>query len=499
MGERITVVGGSDSAISVTLDGSQAIRLAQQFSEDIKNYYQNNKLLANPEDSETPTDKIGYGVITAGGAYNLGNGYDYIVVGGYNYTQDPLNAMFAIDPENANYLTDAVTINSARMNANQNVSVVAGNYSGFTYEAGQESGKLAAGHASNNVNFKGNTVNGGNWDIRTGSGDDTIITGSGSNTVYASTGKNLIDITSGIRNQVNSEGQDTIIASQSSTAQNRVTLSGGNKDYHATVNINKGASVSDTSFYNVVTVGGGSTIEGGTYGNYTFDGSNDSNMNHMAGGLSSTIQATGDLQIVQGDSNTINASQSLTFLNGKGNTLANTQGQALGFGANELNYTLNATGNDAGLFVADAGNETLNASGSTVGLSIYANTIVGGGGTNFVATGGSGNDVMVGGTGNSTFTGGAGDNFFMFDKNNSEDGKTLIKDFSHTGSNNKIALYNFGLDSDSLAELLRNSQNNDKGDAVLNLNGHTITVEGVSVSDLTVNQFDVGNPSIKSS
>ncbi|WP_271829329.1 hypothetical protein [Commensalibacter communis] len=385
------------------------------------------------------------------------------------------------------------------MNANQNVSVVAGNSGGFTYVAGQESGKIAAGNAESNVNFRGNTVNGGNWDIRTGTGNDTIVTGSGNNTVYASTGVNSIDITYGTRNQVRSEGEDSIFASKSSTAQNRVTLSGGNKDYHATVEINKGASVSDTSFYNVVTVGGGSTIEGGTYGNYTFDGSYDSSLNHMAGGLSSTVQATGDLQVVQGDSNTINASQSLTFLNGKGNTLANTQGQALGFGANELNYTLNATGNDAGLFVADAGNETLNASGSTVGLSIYANTIVGGGGTNFVATGGSGNDVMVGGTGNSTFTGGAGDNFFMFDKNNSEDGKTLIKDFSHTGSNNKIALYNFGLDSDSLAELLRNSQNNDKGDAVLNLNGHTITVEGVSVSDLTVNQFDVGNPSIKSS
>ncbi|MDI2112567.1 autotransporter outer membrane beta-barrel domain-containing protein [Commensalibacter nepenthis] len=496
MGERITVIGGSDSVIAVTLDGSQALKLAHQFSEDIKNYYQYNKLLANPKDSETPTDKIGYGVITAGGAYNLGNGYDYIVVGGYNYASDPVNYKETVTTDNS--LPDAVTINSARMNASQYVRIVAGNLNGFTYQAGQESGVLAAGNAESNVYFQGNTVNGGNWDIRTGAGNDTIITGSGSNTVNASTGKNLIDITSGIRNQVNSEGQDSIIASQSSTAQNRVTLRGGNENYHATVNINKGASVSDVSYYNVVTVGGGSTIEGGTYGNYTFDGSYDSNLNYMTGGLSNAVQATGDLRVVQGDSNTINASQSLTFLNGKGNTLANAQGLALGFGANELNYTLNATGNDAGLFVADAGNETLNASGSTVGLSIYANT-VDGGGTNFVATGGSGDDVMVGGTGNSTFTGGAGDNFFMFDKNSSENGTTVIKDFAHTGSNNKIALFNFGLDADSLAELLRNSQNDDKGDAVLNLNGHTITVEGVSISNLTVNQFDVGNPAVKSS
>lgn len=486
-GQIITIAGGTDSSIAVTLDGSQAISLANQFKSDLDNYYQNNNLnILDLTENPNVDDRVGYGLVTDGGIYSAGNGYDYIVVGGYN-THDPSKAMSKEELAQANLLNSAVTINSV-MTQGQFVNVLSGDLSNFTYNAGQENGNLAAGNIGDNVVFNGNTVNGGNWNIATGQGDDTVITGSGNNTVNASTGNNFINITAGNRNVVNSTGHDSIFAAKDSNAQNTISINGaGSQDAHTSVDVNKNAAVYDFSSYNTVTVGGGSTIAGGSYGTYTFDGSYDSNQNLMTGGLSSSITAVTDLQAVQGNSNTINASQSLSFFNGIGDMNADVQGQAVGFGADGLNYTLNATGAKDSFFTAGAGNETLNASGSTSNFLVYSYNVAGAD-SNFVASGGSGNDTLVGGTGNSTFSGGAGDNLFLFTKETAENGNTVITDFSKA---DKIGLYDFGLDNDSLQTLLQNSQ--DGNNAVLRLEGHTITIEGVSVSDLTIDQFQVNN------
>ncbi|EHD13029.1 hypothetical protein CIN_20120 [Commensalibacter intestini A911] len=514
MGERITVVGGTDSAIAVTLDGTQAISLAKQFGSELQDYYASNKLnYMNVTDSPTSVDdQIGYGMITQGGGYSAGNGYDYIVVGGFNADVSPNVGMTATQISNATLLDQAVTIDSA-MNASQNVKVLAGNTGGFVYNASLESGQFVGGNAQNNIVFTGNTLNGGNWNIVVGDGNNVIVAGSGNNTIdagdgnntiksgtgnntiTAGEGNNIITLTDGNINQVNSNGNDTIVASSDSTAKNSVTLNGGySADYNATVNLNAGASVSDLSFYNTVTVGGGSTINGGTSGTYTFNGVGNSDQSTLNDGNNSTITASGDLKVVHGDSNTITASGDLSFLNGVGTTENNVTGSVNAFGAAGLDYTLNITDSGSGYFVADVGNETLNASGSTQALQVYANTVVGGT-SDFVATGGSGNDTLVAGTGDSTFTGGAGDNLFMFNKNTADNGNTVITDFSKEGSDNKIGLFNYGLDSSSLQSLLDNSKNDASGNAVLNLDGHTITIEGVSVSDLTVNQFEVANAS----
>lgn len=492
-GQIITVTGGTDSSIAVTLDGSQAITLANQFKQDLDNYYKNNQLnILDVTADPSINDKTGYGIVTQGGAYTAGNGYDYIVVGGYN-AHNPSNAMSQDELSKVNLLDNAVTINSV-MTSGQFVRVLSGDLKNFTYNAGQENGQLAAGNVGDSVVFNGNTVNGGNWDINTGRGNDTIITGSGNNTVHASTGENSINITAGKLNFVSSEGQDSIFAAKDSTAQNVISINGGqSKDAHTNVDVNKNAAVYDYSSYNTVTVGGGSTITGGSYGTYTFDGSNDSNANLLTGGLSSSVTAVTDLQAVQVNANTINASQSLSFFNGVGDTNANVDGRAVGFGAAGLNYTLNTKGTKDGFFTAGAGNETLNASGSTSNLLVYSYNVAGEA-SDFVASGGSGNDTLVGGTGNSTFSGGAGDNLFLFTKESAEQGNTVITDFS---KNDKIGLYDFGLDNDSLQTLLQNSQ--EGKDAVLKLDGHTITIQGVSVSDLTVDQFQVGTTTTKSS
>lgn len=510
MGERITVVGGTDSAIAVTLDGSQAVKLANEFAKDLRGYYVNNDKLnfmavtANPDVIE---DKLGYGIITQGGSYSAGNGYDYIVAGGYNYTKNPIylgqdgETDESVNPSTAELLNQDVTINSI-MNANQTVNILAGNTGGFTYNAGEESGQFAGGSAENNVLFQGNTVNGGTWTIAVGNGNNTINAGSGINTIYSgdsteaagSRGHSVIDITNGIANTVRSEGKDTITALDGSTAVNNVVLSGGSSQY-ATVNLsNDNAVVTDMSYYNSVTVGGGSTINGGNDGNYAFTASDDDLQGTFTNGVSSTINAASDLTVVHGNDNTITGSQHVTLLNGVGNTAMTASGRSVVFGADGLNLTLDATGDDSALYVANVGNATLDASGSTAGIAIYGNSAVDGN-QNLVAKGGSGNDELNAGAGNSTFTGGTGDNLFVFNKASDTDGKTVITDFNREGSSNKIFLYDYGLDNDSLQALLDSSKDDANGNAVLNLSNHTITVEGVHASDLTVNQFMLGGDS----
>ncbi|CAK7192196.1 hypothetical protein COMNV_00381 [Commensalibacter sp. Nvir] len=81
-------------------------------------------------------------------------------------------------------------------------------------------------------------------------------------------------------------------------------------------------------------------------------------------------------------------------------------------------------------------------------------------------------------------------------KDTCQDGNTVITDFEKDGTNNKIELLNFGLDKNSLQELLNNSQDGQNGNAVIKLNGHTITFEGVDISKLRADQFELyNNPS----
>ncbi|CAI3948906.1 unnamed protein product [Commensalibacter communis] len=106
--------------------------------------------------------------------------------------------------------------------------------------------------------------------------------------------------------------------------------------------------------------------------------------------------------------------------------------------------------------------------------------------------GGRSDDTLTGGVGNSTFTGGAGSNLFAFTSSDVANGSTVITDFL-ASEDNQIALFNYGLNRSSLSALLKNSQNDVNGDAVLNLGNHEITIQGGSVSDLHPSQFIVYN------
>lgn len=184
----------------------------------------------------------------------------------------------------------------------------------------------------------------------------------------------------------------------------------------------------------------------------------------------------------------INTDSSLLFSTATGNNYITTTALAGIFGADGANTTLTSF-TVASLFVAGDGNETLNGSRSVSAITTYAST-TSDHNTNLVVSTGRGDDELNAGTGNSTFTGGAGNNLFVFNKDTDAGGKTVITDFA-ASAGNKISLYNYNLTQDSLNSLLANSHNDSNGNAILNLDNHQITVQGVSINNLHTQQFNI--------
>lgn len=404
-------------------------------------------------------DSVGF--YSEAGVYQASSAYEYLVV--------------ADDTDTS---TGGITLNNAGFSANL-INILAGRKSGTTYNANNESGQIVNTAGSLDFNGAGKT---GAWTLFTGDGNSTIKSTDGNNRINTGTGKNTITLGFG-NNSVYSEGQDTITGG--GTGYQSVTLVGSNSQ----VSIDGTALVADASTgeKNTISVGKNSTVTGGSSTTVTYT---DGDKNEFLAGNQNTVSAAANvnsLKVIHGGDNTFNVNNKLGLFNANGNTNVTVNGQFVGFGASDSNYTVNAGGSDSGLFVANIGNETLNASGSTAAIQIYANT-VSGAQSNFVASGGSANDTLVAGTGNSTFSGGAGDNLFLFTKETGQGGNTVITDFANS-SQNKIGLLNFGLDDNSLAQLLKNSQNDTSGNAVLNIEGRNITVENVAVSDLNADRF----------
>lgn len=502
----ITVVGGSDSSIAVTVDGSDAYKLAEQFRDDLLSHYYQDKDLdiasVNPNGDlspNTPTNKLVEGTITEGGSYNINDNIDYLVVGGYNAKRDVPNPILLKNP---------VTINSS-MSAGKYVQILAGvdanrpGQASVEYHAGRENGSFIGGSKNNPIYFAGNERDGGNWRIVTGDGDDTIVSGSGNNTIQAGGGNNKITLGNG-SNSVNSTGQDTI-ESPFNGGFNTITLRGGNSQ----VNVGNNSVVNDVSEGNTITVGGGSTVIGGTSGNVTFNSAGNGNQNMFVGGDNNTVTATADnFQIIHGSNNKFNVTGDFRFFNGTGETYATINGSnkfdgnTQIFGANGLDFHLSAQDNNSAvMFVAGIGaNQTLDGSSSSSRLLIYADTTPGStaSSSRLVGIGGSGDDTLVGGVGSSTLTGGDGSNLFLFTNGSDDGGNTVITDFSKS-KGNKVQFLNYGFDQDDINNILKNAKDDENGNAVLDLFNHKLTLQGVSVNDLDPSQFIYYNSPTKMS
>ncbi|WP_405048112.1 calcium-binding protein [Flexibacterium corallicola] len=101
--------------------------------------------------------------------------------------------------------------------------------------------------------------------------------------------------------------------------------------------------------------------------------------------------------------------------------------------------------------------------------------------------GGAGNDTITGGKGNDTLTGGTGSDTFIFER---DDDKDVITDFDP--GNDTILFEGFGNNRDSFNEIMNNASNQN-GNVVINMgSGDELTLEGLSKSDLSSDDFSFG-------
>ncbi|CAI3947312.1 Ca2+-binding protein [Commensalibacter communis] len=371
-------------------------------------------------------------------------------------------------------------------------------------------GNLHVGDGDNSFNIRGTnvTVGGGNNQFVTGNGSDNIHIGSGNATITATMGmhtitggsansyiaatinggSNAVDLTGNV-NLVYGRGNDNSPLNVNGNA----TISGLQTDQ--TVSIN-GKSIFNNVLIKNLDLNGNTTITGGVDTNISLLRGNYDSKSLLTNSINTTVNALyGNIDVDGGHSNQFN------YINGNINLSSAsatvnyfTGGTANIKGSGYSNTTFKTFSKEDSIFTAGDGNETLNGSGSSGAFAVYANVDqkTSEERTALTAIGGSGDDTLTAGSGDSVFTGGTGSNLFAFTKENVAGGTTVITDFS-ASRDNQIALFDYGLNRNSLSKLLKSSQNNAHGDAVLNLENHSVTLQGVSVSDLNTNQFFIYN------
>ncbi|AQS91783.1 beta strand repeat-containing protein [Gluconobacter albidus] len=456
MANITTVVGASGQTFAVTVNGGQTQLLAQQYQTALSTLHTSGGLesydLVAGSNSATGSNP-GHGLISQGGDYSVSGGTtQYISVGSYSESgQDTLNSAVSLDVSGS-------TASS--------ISVLAGDYAGVTFKAGNQNGTFVGGVGNNTFNGAGSS---GNWTVATGDGNDTITGTSGNNTISGGVGNNSIVLGSGT-NVVRSEGQDTI---DGLTGTDTVTLLGGS----SVVTLGSNATVYDTTSHNTVSGGNNSFITGGSSSTYFSTGA----MSTVSGGLNDTISASADLWQVRGTSNSITASGSLTFLNGTGATTVSAGTSTL-FGASGLDLLLvGGSASSTNLFVGGDGNETVSAASSNGTLHAFA------GKGNETIIGGSSADTLVGGSGSATLTGGSGAaNLFALTKG-AAGGDYTITDFG-SAAGNLMALYQYGLQNNNGLANVLSSATVAGGNTTIALSDSS-KITFVGVSDLNASNF----------
>lgn len=534
----VTVQGASAGAtVKVTIDGGQAVNLAQivsQFSNDVtadmKNGSMNGDFLSDGADYEHSGNQSGYGMMTTGGSYQVGGNIKYLSVGAMTDN------------------TDFFARVNAR-NVNGSVSVVAGTNQGVFFEGGSGGGKFTATNGDNTF-----IANGGQWNIHTSDGNDTIVSGSGNNYIDAGGGSNSIFL-NGDSNQVASRGQDTISAAYN-TKGDRITIFGGSSMINIgsdayvndisggnTINIQSGMIISDQN--NTINIAGQGTVSGGyndsivinqglvdnvvddkiighgniivkdatesyvmntggrtdfidgnktstvvgsnatVVGSYGLSAHLDGDNSTIIGGYNDTISALGDATVFGATDANVTNSGNLTFIGGVGNATV-TGNNTTVFGNNDLSVLMNQTqaydSTHEGLFVACSGNETIDGSKSQYGIHAFGNN--NGVSGSQVMIGGSGSDTLVAGAGDATMTGGTGEgNCFAF-RDGIAGANYVITDFSSSAGNYVGLLW---YDEKGLDMSLDNQVHTSAGTSITLSDGSKIMFDGVDA--LTKNDF----------
>ena len=471
----ITVVGASGGQVQVTVDGSQNstfVKQAEALSSKLSSVVDTldvRHLTPGTNNGQAGSNQAGYGVITSAGSYNVAGNTEWLSVGSDSVAQ-PGSAL-------AGWVNVDLTKDTA-----QNVTVLGGTEAGISFRAGSQSGTFFAGSGDNR--FQGSNLNNaGNWNILTGDGNDVIDTGAGSNTVVAGAGDNTITLGTGV-NYVHSDGQDTITAT---AGTQNITLNGAS----SVVQVGANSLVVDNSADGEqITVGGGSTVIGGSNGNdptvqHTSINLAGSTGTVIGGQLNTISAAYGDFEVSNTNAANVDVSGSLTFIRGTGVTTI-TAGQTTIFGANGLDAVVNSTAGTS-LFVANEGNETLDGASSAFGIHAFGTTT---GTGNQLFIGGSASDTLVGGVGNATLQGGSGAaNVFGF-RDGIAGADYTISDFG-SAAGNSVLLVNYGYTDADLQKVLDSASHKDGNTTVTLSDQSQITFVGVD--SLNTSQFNIAN------
>lgn len=232
---------------------------------------------------------------------------------------------------------------------------------------------------------------------------------------------------------------------------------------------------------------GGSNIKGGD--NYTafFINYDENNVadSSVSDAKNATIHTVGNtnLAVSKGSGNTYHINRNFAFLNGTGKTYAEVKGSYTIFGQDGLDFTLDAFGED-GLVVNNAGNTILQASNSTAKMTVwgYPNTDASAG---LLVFGGKSTNDFFSGRGLNIFSGGSGNNAFTLFKSNCENGTTLILNFNQETDYINVSQFT---DKNNFINIL-NSSKNINGNAMIELEGHTLVLVGILVENINIDRF----------
>ncbi|MFT8896782.1 MAG: calcium-binding protein [Acetobacter sp.] len=460
----MTVQGASAGAhVVVTVDGAlteQLASLVTDFSNTLTGEIGGvDGINLVPGSTAFNGNGVGYGVATVAGSYSVTGGVGAIVFGGAVGSGVP----------SIHTQIDASGVTSSF------VSVEGGTTGGVQFQAGSSAGLFVAG-TGNNAFTGDQLANAGNWMVFAGSGNDTVIAGAGQNTINAGAGDNFVNVSNGT-NTVYSYGHDTIFGGDCASNQT-VSLYGGS----SFVTVGKDSyveNVAGAGSNNAITVGGGSTVVGGTDDTISLNGG----VSTVMTGVGDTISASGDAWVQYAVDANVSVAGSLTFVGGYG-TSTITAGQSTIFGADSMNVIVNGTGSGETLFSGGTGNETLNAAGSTNGVHAFGNNVDTTGTQVFI--GGTGADTLVAGVGDATMTGGSGAaNIFAF-RDGIAGGNYVITDFN-SAVGNTVALYQY---SNSELQNALADQTNQNGSTTLKLDDGT-TILFQNVTSLNSGDFQI--------
>lgn len=453
-GGIVTVDGASGHHVPVTVNGAQALTLAQQYAATVNAAGSSGNLFATessisvgPASSSSTVNEF---LPTAGGTYTYPDGYNYFTTA----TSAP------------------VTVDASAAVSADTLNTLVGT-GGATYIAGNESGTFIAGGGNNAFTDTGS----GNYVIATSDGNDSIVAGNGNDFVNAGTGDNYIALGSG-SDSVVSDGSDYINAGSGSDL---ITLNGGGSTFNAfggeqtVVDNGSHNMISEMNELGVVYPGyaGSTLVYGGNDGTYDLAGAstvyagtgNTINLSApfpvylsfspvsttIHGGVDTVVNAGSAFPDFEGSFSVPDTIQFIAQANTSATVNAGSNAATV-TGASGADITYSSgnpfqdvfdQGNPVGMLTSAGGNETLNGGGSTLGFAGFvSNQFAAAGNTTLI--GGSGNDTLTAGLGNQTITGGAGQNTFVLSANDTQgDANITITDLG-SSANNLVALYGYG-------------------------------------------------------